>query len=256
MSEIKKAILIGAGNVATHLAHALTKAGIEIAGIYSRKKSSALLLANQLHIKGGDLQQITTKDVDLIIISVPDQALNDVLTQIPNSKALYVHTSGSADIKALQQNRIGVFYPLQTFSKAKKMAFSGIPLMLETKLEDDYLILENLAYKISDKVYKINSIQRKKIHIAAIFSSNFTNYLLHIAEDLLEKENIPFDVIRPLIEETANKIKDLRPYNAQTGPAVRNDTETIDAHLKDLEDIPEYHEIYKLLSHRIIKSRK
>ena len=152
--------------------------------------------------------------------------------------------------------RIGVFYPLQTFSKDKEVDFSKIPMMVEANTNEDMENLEKLAQNLSTKVFRITSAQRKKIHIAAVFSSNFTNYLYHIAEDLLTKDNIPFEVIQPLIAETTEKIKHLKPYHAQTGPAVRNDVETITSHLQDLEAIPEYHEIYKLLSHHIIKSRK
>ena len=257
MSFIRNIVFVGSGNVATHLAQAVDTAGLNILGFYSRKSESASLLANKYDVNWGGLNDVNT-EADLIIVSVPDHAIKNVIEQLPETKALVVHTSGSINMDILKKasSRIGVFYPLQTFSKKKKLSYSNIPIMIEAVQKDDEDSLENLARLITKKVYRINSAQRKKIHIAAVFSSNFTNYLFHIAADLLEKEDIPFDVIQPLIAETVEKLKELHPYHAQTGPAVRNDHQTMDSHLEDLKEIPEYHEIYKLMSHHIIKSRK
>jgi len=253
-----KVIFIGSGNVATHLSMAIANAGFQILGFYSRNKETALQLAKKHQALGGGIEDIKTDAADLIIISVPDQAIKNVLTIIPETNALIVHTSGSIAMNVLAGKfvRIGVFYPLQTFSKKKNLDYSTIPLLLEVQQDYDMALLENLAHSITKKVYKIDSAKRKKIHIAAVFSSNFTNYLYHIAADLLSKDDIPFEVIQPLIAETVDKLKELHPYDAQTGPAVRNDRETIENHLQDLKEIPEYYEIYKLMSHHIIKSRK
>ena len=257
MSIIKNVVFVGSGNVATHLAQAVDQAGLNILGFYSRKSESASLLAKVYGANWGDLNEIKSM-ADLIIISVPDHAIKSVIDHLPESQALIVHTSGSVNMDILRKtsNRIGVFYPLQTFSKKKKLSYSNMPIMIEASQIKDIVALENLANLITQKVYRINSAQRKKIHIAAVFSSNFTNYLFHIAADLLNKEDIPFDVIQPLIAETVEKLKELHPYHAQTGPAVRNDHQTMDSHLEDLKEIPEYHKIYKLMSHHIIKSRK
>lgn len=258
MSEIKKIAFIGSGNVASHLAKALVEKGLSISGIYGRNLLTSKALAQLCDAKWGSILDIEAMESDLIIISVPDNAIEEVIQQIPICKTLITHTSGSLDMSVLQKlgNRIGVFYPLQTFSKEKELDFTKIPMMVEANTEDDLEQLERLAKVLSPKVFRISSAQRKKIHIAAVFSSNFTNYLYHIAEDLLTKDNIPFEVIQPLIAETTEKIQHLKPYHAQTGPAVRNDLETISSHLQELEANPEYHEIYKLLSHHIIKSRK
>lgn len=258
MSEIKKIAFAGSGNVATHLAQAMHKAGLEIVGFYSRNSSSAQLLAERYQTSWGLLSELNVCHADLIIVSVPDHAIQEVLSLLPVCNSLLVHTSGSLEMKALKtkSQRIGVFYPLQTFSKEKPLKFSKIPIMVEAADSNDLNELRLLAQKISSKVFEIDSAKRLKIHIAAVFSSNFTNYLFHIAADLLEREEVPFEVIQPLIEETTEKIKHLHPSNAQTGPAVRNDQDTISLHLEDLESIPEYYEIYKLLSHHIIKSRK
>jgi len=258
MLEINKIAFIGSGNVATHMAQAFFKAGIHIIGFYGRNQQSTQELALKYHAEWGAISDIKYTVLDLLIISVPDHAIEEVLKELTTCPILITHTSGSLSMEVLQikGDRFGVCYPLQTFSKEKEVDFSKIPMMLEATREKDLEALKNLAKKISPKVYKINSSQRKKIHIAAVFAANFSNYLYHIAEDLLLKNDIPFEVIQPLIEETSAKIKSLSPYEAQTGPAHRNDQETIDAHIKDLEDIPEYQEIYKLLSQRIKESRK
>ncbi len=257
MASIKNIVFIGAGKVGTHLAEALFDAHIHIAGIYSQNKENAYLLAQKYQSEWGDLASIKTHDTDLIIVSVPDNALKEVLKQIPQTNALIVHTSGSINMNALNMfERTGIFYPLQTFSKDKKVDFSTIPLMIESHHQDDLVLLEELATLITKKVYHINSYQRKKIHIAAVFANNFSNSLFLIAADLLAKENIPFEVIQPLIAETADKLKELHPYDAQTGPALRNDQKTIEEHLNSLNETPEYQEIYKLLSQQITQSRK
>ncbi|NPD44297.1 MULTISPECIES: Rossmann-like and DUF2520 domain-containing protein [unclassified Lentimicrobium] len=258
MSEIKKIAFIGSGNVASHMAKSFTDKGFTITGIYGRNLITAQALAAFTNSKWGAISDINFEEHDLVIISVPDNAIAEIINILPHSNTLIAHTSGSMEMEVLNKfgKRIGVFYPLQTFSKEKEVDFSKIPMMVEAKTDEDLVILEKLAQNLSLKVFRITSAQRKKIHIAAVFSSNFTNYLYHIAEDLLTQDNIPFEVIQPLIEETTDKIQHLKPYHAQTGPAVRNDLETISSHLQDLESIPEYHEIYKLLSHHIIKSRK
>lgn len=258
MTEIKKVAFVGSGNVTTHLSKVLYQSNIQIIGFYGRNQQTTQLLAQKYHTNYGKPEELKSCEADLIIISVPDNAIEQLLQLIPPCKTLIAHTSGSLSMNVLNKlsNRSAVFYPLQTFSKEKEIDFKNIPIMLEAKEEADLTALEHLAKKISDKVFKINSKQRKKIHIAAVFSSNFTNYMFHIAEDLLKREEVPFDVIQPLIEETTEKIKNLRPYDAQTGPAVRRDFDTIQEHLDDLKDLPEYHEIYKLISHHIIKSRK
>ena len=257
MTSIQKVIFIGAGNVSTHIANALSDAKIDVLAIYSQSKENAGKLVRQPNTHWDDFSNIKLFDADLIIVSIPDNALIEVLKQIPDTNAMVVHTSGSIDINILDSfDRTGVFYPLQTFSKTKTLDFSTIPMMLESKSDNDLSLLKELAKRITTKVYHINSTQRKKIHIAAIFANNFSNYLFHIASDLLAKDDIPFEVIQPLIAETAKKLKNLSPFEAQTGPAVRRDKETIENHLNDLNDFPDYQEIYKLMSQQISKSRK
>jgi predicted short-subunit dehydrogenase-like oxidoreductase (DUF2520 family) len=244
-----KITIIGSGNVAQHLIKAFTKSEqTEILQVFSRKKESVLNLVNADRIvtKLADL-----KESDLYIISVSDNAISEVSKQLAFKNQLVVHTSGTTSIDVLDsKNRKGVFYPLQTFSKAKSVDFSIIPICLEAQNPEDYTILESVAKSISKAVYSISSEQRKAIHISAVFVNNFTNHLYQIGQKICEEHQIPFEILKPLILETADKIKVLSPADAQTGPAKRNDSVTIEAHLNYLTD-ENQRNIYKLLTQSI-----
>lgn len=223
-------VIIGQGNVAFHLNKAFTKArNIEVAQINSRK-----------------LENIPLADVTIIAVS--DDAIAKVSSKINNS--LVVHTSGSVAMNSLKNStRKGVFYPLQSFSKDKKVNFKKVPFCLEASTENDLELLEKVAKSIGKKIYFINSEQRKSLHVAAVFVNNFTNHLYKIAADICKKQNVPFEVLQPLIQETAKKIKKLSPEKAQTGPAIRNDQKTIKNHLAMLNEHQQ--EIYTLLTQSI-----
>lgn len=249
-----KIALIGSGNVAQHLIKAFAKSeSVELLQVFSRKKET---LKNLL-----DSEKIVTdfaslKEADLYVIAVSDDAINDVSKQIPFQNKLTVHTSGTSSIDSLDsKNRKGVFYPLQTFSKNKAVDFSVIPICLEAENKADYTILETVANSISNAVYQINSEQRKALHVSAVFVSNFTNHLYQIGQEICEKHRMPFEILMPLIEETANKIKTLNPDEAQTGPAKRNDLTTIEAHLKFLSNENQKN-IYKTLTKSIQNNGK
>jgi predicted short-subunit dehydrogenase-like oxidoreductase (DUF2520 family) len=246
--------IIGSGNVAQHLIKAFSKTSeIELVQVYSRKPEVLFsLVPNHKIISDYGL----LKAVDLLIIAVTDNAIVDISNQIPFKNQLVVHTSGTVSMDALNsKNRHGVFYPLQTFSASKEIDFSLVPICLEATTEKDYLILESTAKSISDVRYNINSEQRKALHVAAVFVSNFVNYLYQIGNELCLKNELPFDILKPLIIETANKIKTLTPAEAQTGPAKRNDSQTINAQLSFLSD-ENQKEIYKLLTKSIIDNGK
>ena len=194
--------------------------------------------------------------VDVTIISVTDDAIAEVSNRIPFENQLVVHTSGSLSMEALaDKNRKGVFYPLQTFSKSKEVDFKLIPICLEAQNDNDFKKLELLAKTISNSVTTIDSEQRKALHVAAVFVSNFTNHLYQIGNEICLENNIPFDILKPLIQETANKILTLSPSEAQTGPAKRNDTQTINTHLNFLSD-DNQKDIYKILTKSIIDNGK
>jgi predicted short-subunit dehydrogenase-like oxidoreductase (DUF2520 family) len=241
--------IIGSGNVAQHLIVAFSKTtDIELVQVFARKDKTLAHMINPDKIYT-DFNDIIA--ADLFIVAITDDAIAEVSAAIPFSNELVVHTSGSVSIEAIDnKNRPGVFYPLQTFSKSKEVDFKTIPICIETKNEKDFQILEKVAKSISNTVYKINSEQRKALHIAAVFVCNFVNHLYQIGNDICIENDLPFDILKPLIQETANKILMLSPNQAQTGPAKRKDTQTINAHLSFLSD-ENQKEIYKMLTKSI-----
>lgn len=248
-------VFIGAGNLATNLAKALYYKGFRIVQVYSRTEESARALAEQ--VEAGyttDLQEIS-KGARLYIVSLKDAAFVELLSQITEGKqdALLVHTAGSIPMSVWEKyaERYGVFYPMQTFSKQREVNFREIPFFVEAKRPEDVELLKAIAATLSDNVYEITSEQRKSLHLAAVFICNFTNHMYALAADLLEKYNLPFDVMLPLIDETARKVHELTPHEAQTGPAVRYDENVISNHLAMLADSSALQEIYKLMSKSI-----
>jgi len=264
--HVKKIILIGAGNVATHLALALKESGHEIVQVYSRTEGSARSLANRLSIKfTTDINEISD-NADLYLVAVKDDVIQDIANQLKVSNGLIVHTSGSVEMEVFKETseNYGVFYPLQTFSKnliegalpATSLQWNkNVPICIESNTKSNEEILSNLAASISDNVHGINSQQRKILHLAAVFCCTFSNHMYAIAEEILKKEDLPFDLLNPLITETANKIKNKSPKEVQTGPASREDQKIMEKHLRFLSDSPTYGELYKLISKSIIESK-
>jgi predicted short-subunit dehydrogenase-like oxidoreductase (DUF2520 family) len=244
-----KVVLIGSGNVAQHLIKVLqTSASVSLVQAFARKKESLLHLLPE-NIITSNYKDI--KEADVYIISVSDNAIAEVAANLPFQNRLVVHTSGTSELSILDsKNRKGVFYPLQTFSKSKEIDFSSIPLCLEAENENDLLLLEQLANTITQKSYRISSEQRKSLHVAAVFVCNFVNHMYTIGNQICEDNKVSFEILHPLIQETAQKILTLSPIEAQTGPALRNDTKTIQKHIAFLEDA-NYKEIYKTLTQSI-----
>ena len=221
-------VIIGSGNVAKHLIKAFLKIeNVNLKQVYTRNLEDEALLKSSVSTTS-DLSLI--KEADVTIIAVSDDAIANISYNLKN--ALVVHTSGSVEMKALKnQKNKGVFYLLQSFSKEKEINFSTIPICLEAENKSDLAKLEKLASLLQGNIYHLSSLQRKKIHVAAVFVNNFTNHMYTIAYNICEEHNVPFDILEPLIEETSQKIKNLTPEEAQTGPAKRNDIETIKNHL-------------------------
>lgn len=244
-------VLLGAGNVASHLTTVfLNTPGINLVQVYNRSIKNIEYLKGKTEIT---CHVSPLKEADIYIIAIPDNYISDLENQLLLKGKLVVHTSGSVALSALKRNsNTGVFYPLQSFSKNKKIAFSSIPICIESNDRSSLLLLEKLGSLIADKVYQINSDQRKSLHLAAVFVNNFVNHIYQIGDTICAANNIPFDILRPLIQETAQKITKLSPLEAQTGPAKRNDTETIDKHIAMLP--PDQGEIYTLLTQNIIKT--
>ena len=249
-----KVVVIGFGNVAQHLIKAFAKSSkIDVIQVFSRQKEAMtpLLDSNKITDDFDDLAE-----ADLYIIAVSDDAIATVSSQLPFENRLVVHTSGSVSLDALnKKNRKGSFYPLQTFSKKAEVEFSQIPIFLESENETDYELLKSVAEVISEKVYKINSEQRKALHVSAVFVNNFVNYLYQMGNEICIENKVPFEVLKPLILETANKVMSLSPKEAQTGPAIRNDEQTIASHLDFLSDENQKN-IYKILTQSIQNNGK
>ncbi|MBC7844997.1 MAG: DUF2520 domain-containing protein [Flavobacterium sp.] len=249
-----KVIIIGSGNVAQHLVQAFDKSKkIDVVQVFSRQKEALIHLL--------DSDKITNtfndiKEADLYIIAVSDDAIAAVSSKLPFENRLVVHTSGSVPLDALdKKNRNGIFYPLQTFSKKAEVDFSQIPLCLESENGSDYEFLKKVAEMVSHKVYKINSVQRKSLHVAAVFVNNFTNHLYQMGSEICLENKVPFEILQPLIQETANKVMRLSPKEAQTGPAIRNDQQTIASHLEFLQNENQA-TIYKTLTQSIQNNGK
>jgi len=247
-----KVVLIGAGNVATHLSTALRKAGYRILQVYSRSIESAKTLAQNLNCSFTIDYSEIREDADFYIFALKDDALPDAIAGITPNDGLWIHTSGSVPIDVFKgyAKRYGVMYPLQTFSKERYQDFNNVPIFVEGVGEDEEFAVHQIASSISSCVSFLSSEKRKYLHLAAVFACNFTNHLYSLAWDILEKQDINPSVLLPLIDETAAKVHVMRPDTAQTGPAVRFDTNIIAKHLSMLDDkLSE--DIYNLISESI-----
>ncbi|WP_142783257.1 Rossmann-like and DUF2520 domain-containing protein [Changchengzhania lutea] len=238
--------ILGAGNVATHLFKAFNNSEqITVKQWYSRDLKAIGRYKNVVNIID-DVKML--KDADVYILAVSDDAVSKLSSELPFKDKLVVHTSGSVGVYDIdKKNERGVFYPLQTFSKDTTMDFANVPICIETIHKKNYPLLKALAQSIGSPSKRVNSDQRGVLHLAAVFVNNFTNQLYRIGHEITESEGAEFDLLKPLIQETAHKIQTISPFKAQTGPAKRNDKKTIKRHLKALKT--EHHkDIYKLLT--------
>lgn len=250
--------LIGSGNVATQLGRALQGAGENIIQVWSRSIDNASALARELQATPvADLSDLAP-DADLYIISVNDDAISSVASSLRVDNRLVVHTSGSTAMEALGQvsQQLGVLYPLQTFTKSKPVNFRQVPLAIEGTNEAVLSTLRGLAQKLSEKVVVMDSVQRQALHVAAVFACNFTNHLYALAAQLLHDNNLEFDLLRPLIKETADKVQEFLPAEVQTGPAIRGDQQTMSKHLELLKQDEKLRQLYLELSQSIVNFRK
>jgi predicted short-subunit dehydrogenase-like oxidoreductase (DUF2520 family) len=252
-----KVSIIGSGNVATHLALTLENKGHFVNEIYSRNLANANKLVSKLYnTEVKENLDFSSSESEIYIISVSDDAIEVVAENliIPPTGIL-VHTSGSMPMSVLNLSscqNLGVFYPLQTFSRNKKVNFNEIPICIEATNKVTLAFIKNLASSISKKVVPIDSEQRMVLHIAAVLSCNFTNHLFTCSKEVLQKRNLNFDLLKPLIVETVNKALEIGPENSQTGPALRKDFETLDKHYNFLQYDRSLAEMYKIISQDII----
>lgn len=246
-----KVVILGGGNVAFHLTSNFFKIKqVKVIQVYNRNIDTIAHLKSKTAITN-NLNEL--KDADIYIISVSDDAVLEISSKLSFKNKLVVHTSGSIAMSdLLSKSNKGVFYPLQSFSKNSKIDFSTIPICIEAEKDEDLVLLEKIGNLISKHIYFIDSEQRKQLHIAAVFVNNFVNHLYHLGNEICDNNNIPFDILQPLINETAKKITSLPPFEAQTGPAKRNDLKTIEKHKAMLTNNQQ--EIYTLLTKSIYKT--
>ena len=247
-----KVVVIGAGNVATHLSLAIRKTSVSITQIYSRSEESACTLASRLGTARTTRIHEIRPDADLYLFAVKDYALPEIITQMPVNQGLWVHTAGSISMGIFKgyTERYGVLYPLQTFSKSRKIDLQTVPFFVEASTPDDEKLLVEFVGRLSNNPQTLSSEKRKYVHLAAVFACNFSNHMYAMAYKLLEEQHIAPDVLFPLIHETAAKIRTLSPVQAQTGPAVRNDLNVLNRQMDLLTD-PAMKEMYQLISQNI-----
>lgn len=236
--------IIGTGTVSKHLQDAFKN---------SNEVDLIQVLPSRTKAFSKALQKVMDDEEqpDVYIIAVSDDAIKEVAQGIKKSSKLVVHTSGSVRMSSLPKGiRRGVFYPLQTFSQNRKIPFRNIPICIEAEQDEDVIMLKKMALAVSESVYEISSNQRQSLHLAAVFVNNFTNQMYHIGSEICQENRLSFDILRPLIKETAAKIESLSPLEAQTGPAKRNDEITIEKHLSLLHK-KTYHELYQTLTKSI-----
>lgn len=250
---------IGSGNLAWHLAPAFDNVGFVVKEVYSQNPRHAEALTGRLYqaeVKA--TLDFSTSSSSIFIIAVSDDAISEIAQEIVlPEEAVLIHTSGSQPITELQYAatpHLGVLYPLQTFTKSKKIDFKKIPLFVESLTPEAQQAILPLAKSISNEVKKITSEERKALHIAAVFASNFTNHMLTLSQQVMKQNSLDFEWLKPLIIETINKSLSIGPEEAQTGPAMRGDLEILDKHLDFLQEQEAVAEIYKIVSQHILDS--
>lgn len=252
--RIERVVIIGSGNLAEALAEAIAQSDLSLVQIFSRNAERAKEIASLSNSSCGSRVE-DLADADIYIIAVSDRAVGEVAATLPIAKgAIVAHTAGSISIGVLPTRFVerAIIYPFQTFTKGRQVDFSSIPIFLEASSEELYAKVEQFAYRLSGTVIKADSALRAKVHLAGVFASNCTNYMYQLGESILSEEGLGFEVLKPLILETAAKaIESKSPSTVQTGPAVRNDSEVLGRHLEMLKESGNLSEIYKLISKNI-----
>ena len=256
--EIRKIVILGAGRLATNLSMAIHKKGYDIVEVCNRTESKGKSLAGKIKARYIPEPEMITPDADLYILALSDAAIPLFLKRIKIGNRLIVHTSGSLKIDILRGVSVnyGVIYPPQTFTAQSLLRFRTVPLCIEASSGKNLLLLKSFADSLSEKVYTINSNQRRVLHLSAVFANNFTNFMVAISQELLLENGMDFGILEPIIRQTAGNASSGDVFKMQTGPAVREDRETIREHLKLLSNHPDYKEIYYLITRNIIQRKK
>jgi len=245
-----KIVLSGTGNMGAQLGQNLIKKGFGIHQLYGRSADKTKKLAEKLGCDFTTSLDSIKKDGDIYIIAVSDKAIQEISEKLKLGNAVVVHTAGSVDMNILMgcSNNYGVIYPLQTISENTEISFSDIPVCIEANNECAMKTIKILADKLSNHVFLVDSEKRKFLHIAGVMVNNFTNFMYSLANELAEKKGFDFEILKPLILETANKVLKNDPKAVQTGPAIRNDVQTISSHINLLNDFPDHQKIYSFVT--------
>lgn len=247
-----KIVLIGAGNVATNLARSLALVGCAPAQIWSRTLASAQALADLVGCCATDDWDAVATDADVYIVSVKDDAMPSVIDALCSRcrRGVFVHTAGTMSMNLFRgkAEHYGVLYPMQTFSKQKKVDFRAVPCFVEASDAPTLNTLLGIARMLSDSVHELKEANRQWLHVAAVFACNFANVCNTMAARILEHHGLDYSVMLPLVDETVAKLHRLHPHDAQTGPASRGDTVVVGKHLAMLADDAELQKAYRLLS--------
>jgi predicted short-subunit dehydrogenase-like oxidoreductase (DUF2520 family) len=247
-----KIVIIGSGNLATQLSLALKEAGKDIIQVYSRTEEHARTLAEKIGCGFTTSVDDVNRKADLYIVSIKDDAIRAMAAKL-GGVGMIIHTAGSIPMNVFSghADHYGVLYPMQTFSKERLVDFSRVPFFLEASDAQTMACAHAIAGAVSNNVSELPSDKRRQLHLAAVFACNFANHCYELSAEILERHGIPFDVMLPLIDETAAKVHHLSPKEAQTGPAVRYDENVIRAHTTLLKDQPTVQQIYQTMSHSI-----
>jgi predicted short-subunit dehydrogenase-like oxidoreductase (DUF2520 family) len=257
-SDSYNIVIIGAGNVATHISRHFFTQGHRVQCVYSREPESAEKLADELGTLGTSDPDLVPVEADFFFLCVPDSAVMDVVRRFRDRKGIWIHTAGALSMELFHGivEDFGVLYPLQSLSKERKIRIGHIPFLVEGSSPLVLELIKNLACSISEKVVEADFRTRLLVHLAAVFANNFSNHMVYVAQQILEEAELDPSLLEPLLEETFQKLKELEAYAAQTGPAVRGDRESMNKHVELLKAHPEWEKLYTFISRDIERARE
>jgi predicted short-subunit dehydrogenase-like oxidoreductase (DUF2520 family) len=255
-SDPLRIALVGTGNVAWHLGHALSHNGISVIQVLGRNVLSSQELSDELQVKNSGLPKDLDPEADACLICISDDAIPQVLKKMKPGNCFFMHTAGSLPMHVFSgfSDNYGVLYPLQSLTKGRPVNFANIPLLIEANTQDNLLFIKKIADRISRRVVQADSEKRLFFHLAAVFANNFSNHMFALAEKLTLEHGLSFELLGPLIEETASRAKSVSPRKSQTGPALRGNLKILRKHLALLQDHPELQQLYRLISSSIRKT--
>ena len=257
-SESHTIVILGAGNVSTHISRHFHLAGHQLLTLYNRSEQNGILLAKELDCPLVTSLEELPDQADFYVVCLPDRVIPEVTSVLERKQGIWLHTAGAGPLELLEgsPHGYGVLYPLQSLSRERSIAFRTIPILIEGSNPAVESQIQALADSISDRVMQVSSADRLGIHMAAVFANNFSNHMVRIAQQILEGMDLEWELMSPLLEETFQKLQEHKAQDVQTGPAVRGDHKTMEQHLELLRDHPEWQKLYTFISREIERSRK